>query len=338
MATLAGNVTDAAAGLFVNAANGDLHLRPTASIAIDQAAPITTAVPWDIDSQPRVAPADVGADEYSSAAQLNPPTGLWVASLVGNSVTLAWTPPAGGVTPTGYLLEGGTAPGTTMASLPTGGTAPTMSFDAPSGVLYVRVHAVAGSAKSAASNEVPLHVNVPAPPGAPTGLLGLANGNHLTLVWRNGTSGSPAAGVTLDVTGAATASVPMALSDSFALGGVPPGTYTFAVRAFNGTGTSGPSNAVTLTFPGSCAVPHTPANFSVTRTGNVVSASWAPALSGAAPTGFLLMVMGTYTLEVPIAGRSISAPVGPGVYTLSVAATNPCGTSAPTIAQTVTVG
>jgi len=337
VATLAGNVSNAPASLFVNATAGDLHLQATASIAIDQAAPIATAVPWDIDSQPRVSPADVGADEYSSAAQLHPPTGLRVVSLVGNSVTLAWTPPAGGVTPTAYLLEGGTAPGSTMASVPTGGTTPTMSFNAPNGVLYVRVHAVAGSAKSPASNEVQLLVNVAAPPGAPTGLLGLANGNQLTLSWRNPVSGSPATGVIVDVTGAATASVPMGLSDSFSFGGVPPGTYTFAVRAFNETGSSGPSNAVTLTFPGSCAVPYTPANFTVSRSGNVVSASWAPALNGAAPTGFRLIVHGTYSLDVPIAGRSISAPVGPGTYTLSVAATNPCGTSAPTAAQTVTV-
>ena len=67
----------------------------------------------------------------------------------------------------------------------------------------------------------------------------------------------------------------------------------------------------------------------------MISVSWAPALNGAAPTGFILIVTGTYSLDVPIAGRSISAPVGPGTYTLSVAATNPCGTSAPTAAQTV---
>jgi len=201
----------------------------------------------------------------------------------------------------------------------------------------VRVYALAGGAKSSASNEVQLLVNVAAPPAAPTGLLGLADGNQLTLTWRNATTGGGASGVIVDVTGAANASLPLVLSDSFSFAGVPPGTYTFAVRAFNGTGTSGPSNAVTLTFPGSCAAPQTPANFSATRTGNVISVVWAPALHGAAPTGYILIVRGTYSLDVPIAGRSISAPVGPGTYTLSVAATNPCGTSTPTAAQTVAV-
>ena len=338
LATLTGNVTGAPASLFVNAAAGDLHLRSTASAAIDQAVPITTPVPWDIDSQSRVAPADVGADEYASApAGLNPPTGLMVTSNGGNSVTLAWTPPAGGVTPTGYLLEGGMSPGSTMASVPSGGTTPTISFVAPSGIYYVRVHAIAGGTKSAASNEVQLLVNMTAPPAAPTGLLGLANGDQLSLTWRNAAGGSAATGVMIDVSGAANSSIPLALSDSFSFGGVPPGTYAFAVRAFNGSGPSGPSNTVTLTFPGSCTAPQTPVNFSATRAGNVISVSWAPALNGAAPTGFRLIVSGTYSHEVPIAGRSISAPVGPGTYTLSVAATNPCGTSTPTAPQTVTL-
>ena len=337
VATLTGNVTGAPASLFVNATAGDLHLRPTASAAIDQAAPIATSVPWDIDGRPRIAPADVGADEYSSAATLLPPSGLAIASLVGNSVTLVWTPPNGGLTPTGYLLEGGTSPGAVLASVPTGGLAPTMSFIAPSGIFYVRVHALAGAAKSAPSNEVQLLVNMTAPPGAPTGLLGLANGNQLTLTWRNPSSGSAPTGLMLDVTGAASASLPIALSDSFSFSGVPPGSYTFAVRAFNGTGSSGPSNAVTLTFPGSCAAPLTPTGFSASKAGNVVSVAWSPALSGPAPTGYILMVTGTYSINVPIAGRSLSSPVGPGTYTLRVAATNSCGTSAPTAAQTITI-
>ena len=336
-ATLTGNVTGAHESLFVNAAAGDLHLRSTASVAIDQAAPIATPVRWDIDSQPRIAPADVGADEYASGAVLLPPSGLAVASIVGNSVTLVWAPPAGGMAPTGYLLEGGSSPGAVLASVPTGGLAPTMSFVAPSGIFYVRVHALAGAAKSGPSNEVQLLVNVTAPPAAPTGLLGLANGNQLTLTWRNPTSGSAPTGLFLDVTGAASGSLPIALSDSFSFSGVPAGSYTFAVRAFNGTGASGPSNAVTLSFPGSCAAPQTPTGFSASKSGNVISVSWAPALSGAAPTSYLLMVTGTYSINVPIASRSLSSPVGPGTYILRVAATNPCGTSAPTAAQTVTI-
>ena len=125
------------------------------------------------------------------------------------------------------------------------------------------------------------------------------------------------------------------MSDSFSFSGVPPGTYTFAVRAFNGIGPSGPSNAVTLTFPGSCAAPQTLSGFSATKAGNVISVVvGARAAVGRAPTGYILIVSGTYSINVPIAGRSLSSPVGPGTYTFRVAATNACGTSAPTAAQT----
>ena len=65
LATLAGNISNASPSLFVDAvATGDLHLRPTATAAIDHAAPLTAPLAWDIDRRPRGAPADVGADEF----------------------------------------------------------------------------------------------------------------------------------------------------------------------------------------------------------------------------------------------------------------------------------
>ncbi len=65
-AVLGGNVTNAVAGWFVNAAGGDLHLAASASQAIDRVAPLP-AVPSDIDgdSRPLGFNADVGADEYN---------------------------------------------------------------------------------------------------------------------------------------------------------------------------------------------------------------------------------------------------------------------------------
>ena len=43
----------------------------------------------------------------------------------------------------------------------------TFTFTAPTGSFYVRVHALNGAVRSAASNEIRIHVNVPAPPSAP---------------------------------------------------------------------------------------------------------------------------------------------------------------------------
>jgi hypothetical protein len=62
-ATLAGNVTGAAAAWFVGAASGDLHLSPSASPAIDQG--VAAGVTDDVDGElrPRGAGPDVGADE-----------------------------------------------------------------------------------------------------------------------------------------------------------------------------------------------------------------------------------------------------------------------------------
>jgi hypothetical protein len=74
-ASLSGNYTSAAPGLFVNPAAGDLHLKATASVAIDKASfqPHCT-IDWDGSTRP-IGTADIGADELESAA-LTPPTNL----------------------------------------------------------------------------------------------------------------------------------------------------------------------------------------------------------------------------------------------------------------------
>ena len=68
VASPAGNVTDAAAGWFVGAGSGDLHLAASASSAIDWG--VVTAVTDDLDGEPRPrgTAADVGADETGPLA------------------------------------------------------------------------------------------------------------------------------------------------------------------------------------------------------------------------------------------------------------------------------
>lgn len=68
-----GNVQGATAGLFVNAAAGDLHLAAAAVAAIDAGAPVGVAT--DIDGQPRDATPDLGADERSAAPPTDGPGG-----------------------------------------------------------------------------------------------------------------------------------------------------------------------------------------------------------------------------------------------------------------------
>jgi hypothetical protein len=73
--SLVGNVIRARADWFVDIASADLHLRATASEAIDRAAPLA-GVTDDFDGEPRpIGPApDVGADEYGAS----PPARLFL--------------------------------------------------------------------------------------------------------------------------------------------------------------------------------------------------------------------------------------------------------------------
>jgi hypothetical protein len=64
MASQAGNLGNATAGLFVNAAGADLHLRPVATNVIDKAATLTNVTnDFDGEVRPSGARSDVGADE-----------------------------------------------------------------------------------------------------------------------------------------------------------------------------------------------------------------------------------------------------------------------------------
>jgi hypothetical protein len=264
------------------------------------------------------------------------PTFLTASSIVGNTVTLTWTPPTA-FAPTGYVIEGGVSPDEVLGSIPTQSAAPTFTFGAPTGAFYVRVHALNGAARSGASNEIRIYVNVPQPPVAPVNLLGTAAGSTLVLAWQNGPGGGAPSGVVLDVSGSLTTSVTLPATESFIYPGVPAGTYTFSLRAANAAGTSLPSSPVTLTFPGTCTPPATPANLNAARNGNIITVSWNLPPSGPAPSGFVLSVARDFVGSFAVAGRSLSAVAPPGTYELRIAATNPCGSSAPSAPITITV-
>jgi hypothetical protein len=293
--------------------------------------------------QPTYASHAAGPDAFvlKIAAQpliLEPPTNLVATSIVGNTVTLFWTAPTNSITPTGYVLTGGVSPGETLATIATGSTATTFSFVAPTGSFHVRMYSAAGGTTSVASNEIRIFVNVPAPPSAPANLLGLVNGSTLGLAWTNTAGGGTPTGLMIDVTGTVALSLSLPVTEAFALANVPAGTYAMSLRAFNSQGASGSSNSVTLTFPGSCTgAPATPTAFAVTNSANVITASWSLPASGPAPTGYSVIVTGAFSGTIAVQTRSIAGAVGAGSYTLSVVATNACGTSAPSSPQTVII-
>ena len=269
---------------------------------------------------------------------LQPPTDLYVSAMSGNTVTFRFTPPALGPDATGFVLEGGLTPGQVLASIPTGSDAPIYSISAPTGSFYVRMHATNGSQKSGASNEIQIHVNVPVPPSAPDRLLGVVEDNTLALGWRNTFGGGGASSLLLDVSGAFVGTIPLGASESFSVGGVPAGTYTFSLRSANGGGVSAPGSPITVTVPGSCTgVPDPPSNFLLYRLGNTGYAVWEPPENGTAVTGYVLNVTGSFVGSFSTTTRSVSGAVGPGSYTVSVVAINACGSSPATPPQTIVV-
>lgn len=265
------------------------------------------------------------------------PAPLRVVSVTGNAVTLAWSSPDG-IVPTGYLLEGGVAPQQTLASVPTGGTATSLTVALPSGIFYARIIAVAGAVRLSTSNEARIVVGVPAAPAAPTALVGTANGSALALSWTNTLSGGAPSSLLLNVSGPVSGSIPLPVTETFSYAGVPPGTYTFSVTTVNVSGASAPSAPVAVTFPGVCAGPfNAPADFVATATGSAVFLTWNPPPGGPAVTGYLLQVSGAFNGSFAVPGRTLSTSVGPGSYTLRVSAITACGVGTPTAAQTLVV-
>ncbi len=267
-----------------------------------------------------------------------PPTGLFASSIVGNTLTLRFTPPATGPAPTSFVVEGGVNPGEALASIGTGSTAPIFTLDAPDGAFYVRMRTVTAAGTSGPSNEIRVFIDVPAAPSAPTNLLATVNGSSVALAWRNTSAGGVATSMALDVTGSFNGSLTLAAGEGASFDGVPSGTYTLALRAANGVGSSTASNAVTISIPSACSgAPLTPTNFVVVKTGSALRLFWDPAESGPAPTSFVINVTGAFNGAVPLSTRTISATVAPGTYNLSVQASNSCGSSPATTVQTVTV-
>ena len=275
----------------------------------------------------------------ADATSIQPPRNLVASSVVGNDVTVRFDPPCAGLAATQFTLKGGLNPGETLGALATGSPYPVYSLTAPSGAFYVRMHALdSGGAESSASNEIRLFVNVPQPPSAPTSLTGLANGSAIVLNWQNTFAGGTPASTLLDVTGSAAGTISLGTGESFSLPGVPPGTYTLQVRSSNGTGASGPSNSVTLSFPSACSgAPQAPERYLAYKVGTTLFVSWDAPSAGPAPTEYMLRATGAAVGTFTIPGRLAFATVGSGTYNLSVLARNPCGLSPETRPQAVTI-
>jgi uncharacterized protein (DUF1800 family) len=266
------------------------------------------------------------------------PTGLTVAYINGNMLTLRWTPPTLGPAATSYLLEGGISPGAPFATLPTGSPAAQFTFAAPSGSFYIRLRAVSGGQVSLPSNEVRVYVNIPQRPSPPTNFQAAVKATWLWLAWRNTYAGGAPTGLAMDVTGGVTATIPLPFGESFSVPGMPRGTFTLRLRALNAAGASNQSSSVTVTSPSTnCAAPRVPSNYFATRVGNTVVMSWEPPSGGTPAHGYHLTVTGSISGVFPVTGLGFAAAAPPGTYNLSVRAVSACGSGPATAFQTVVI-
>jgi hypothetical protein len=269
---------------------------------------------------------------------MQPPTNLYVSALSGNLVTFRFNAPALGPAATGFVLEGGVVPGQVLASLATGSDAPIFTVVAPTGSFFVRMRATSGTETSIPSNEIQVHINVPVTPSAPDMFSSVANGNNLVLAWRNTFAGGQPTGLILDVSGAATAQIPLGVSEVLAVTGVPNGTYIVRLAEVNAGGVSPASDSLSVTIPAVClGAPEVPSNVLGYRIGNTVAVVWDPPATGTAAQSYVVNVSGSFVGSFPTTARSVSGQAGAGSYTVSVVAVNQCGSSPASAPQTIVV-
>jgi hypothetical protein len=181
----------------------------------------------------------------STLSQILPPSNH-MAVVNGSTVTLTWTPPASGPTPSSYVVVAATySGGSNLATVNTQSATPIIvASSVPSGTYFTRVYSLSGAALSSVpSNEVQFTVGTgcgaPPPPAAIT--TGVSS-RTVTVSW----SSSPGAVSYIVEAGSATG-----LADLFngnvggttsVAGTVSPGSYFVRVRAVSACGeTSGAS-------------------------------------------------------------------------------------------------
>ena len=177
------------------------------------------------------------------------PGGL-TGTLNGSSVSLSWSPPAGGCGATSYrVVAGSSSGGQNVAVIDTGSTSHTVP-NVPAGTYYIRVHALNEWGISGASNEINGTIACGVP-GAPTGLTGSSSGTSVTLTWNAG-GGCAVTSHVIEVGSASGQSDVLTVdtgssATSYTVTNAVAGTYYVRVRARNASGDSAPSNEVSGT-------------------------------------------------------------------------------------------
>lgn len=186
----------------------------------------------------------------------NPPQNFQ-AVVTNLNVVLSWSPPAAGAVPGQYLLQAGTAPGSSnvgSAFISVNQTSVIVP-GVPPGTYYARVRSVGGGGSSGPSNEIVVVVTggCTAAPPPPFGFVATVSGSVVSLAWSlSGTANGPTQFLIEAGSGSGAANLAVIAVDGSLRGltvQAPPGTYFVRTRSRNNCATSGPSNEIIVTVP-----------------------------------------------------------------------------------------
>jgi alpha-L-arabinofuranosidase len=271
-----------------------------------------------------------------------PPTALQ-ASVVGQQVTLTWSPPPGDGSVASYVIEAGSmSDASNVVQFDTGSAATTLVVNAAPGTYYVRVRGWVNGSLSAPTNEVVVVVHggcgILTPPAAVSHTVSghTGAGAAVQVMWpsvASATSYLLEAGSRPGLSDLAT----IESGHTYLTTMAPPGTYYVRVRARSACGTSAPSDEHVV-IVGGCPTPESPVTLTGSVRGSVVTLDWGAVSQS---TGYVIEVGATpnataLQLQAGAATRFTAAAPG-GTYYVRVRAGNTCGAGAVSNEIVVTV-
>jgi hypothetical protein len=277
-----------------------------------------------------------------------PPAGLSISLSPSGVATATWAPPGFGAPPLAYIIEVGTAAGSSnIGEFQLPAAARSASGSLGPGTYAVRVRGVSAAGEGPASAEV--FITFPggpcSPPAAPTLGTLLRNGSMVMVPWTAPATGQAesyqlAAGTSPGAADIAVLPVPPGTSYFQVAPGA--GIYHVVVQALSSCGSSGPSNVVTYVEPAP-AIPGAPHTFTGTTGPGSASLNWNPPVTGSKVDDYILEAgfsPGDTAIRVPLPGNVPGIAftgVPPGTYFVRIKASNEVGTSPPSNEIALTV-